>query len=137
MAVSPYIDLPTAPTLPYSYRPLPHALPLPTSTADAVLDIAEACKSIKGRILEEHEACRHRLAVWQDTLKQQELAEKRRIAPGWLDRNEKILLPFTTQKTNIVTSVHCEDQPNIAVNPGEAETQGDALDRAFGSVKGD
>jgi len=34
-----------------------------------------------------------RIQAWTDAIRERELAEKRRRAPGWLDRDEKILEP--------------------------------------------
>ena len=82
---------------------------------------------------------------WEAELREQELAEKRRVAPGWLDRDEKILQP---NRTNVVGSTQMgdgsgqssnlmdqqdekgqEDLKSEVPNPG-----GDELDRAFGGM---
>lgn len=83
---------------------------------------------------------------WETKLKEEELAEKRRVAPGWLDREEKILQPTKTLALNDGTSeVSAQDQTmNIMDQQAEHDhgvmqqpvqsREGDELDRAFGGM---
>lgn len=79
-------------------------------------------------------------------MKEQELAEKRRVAPGWLDREEKILEPKRGSVGGSATSsgaqVHAANimdrqderlQESTRVSAG-ADPAGDELDRAFGGL---
>lgn len=80
---------------------------------------------------------------WLEGIKERELAEKRRKAPGWLDRDEKILAP---QKMGdaVVAAVVSQPQavPNLLdddaagqgalVGEREVNDLGAAMDRAFG-----
>ena len=77
---------------------------------------------------------------------EQDLAEKRRLAPGWLDRSEKILEP--ERKSSIGSTTAFNDQAGPAsIMDSDMEGQkaqsalqevpdsaGDELDRAFGGM---
>lgn len=83
---------------------------------------------------------------WETKLKEEELAEKRRVAPGWLDRDEKILQPTRTanpngepsavteylQSSNLMDQ-QAEEQKNAMQQP-VASQEGEELDRAFGGM---
>ena len=80
---------------------------------------------------------------WETQLKEQELAEKRRVAPGWLDREEKILEPRRTsvvglpsvqrQNSNIMDQQE-EQQHRDYEGSTSQNLAGDELDRAFGGM---
>ena len=83
---------------------------------------------------------------WENKLKEDELAEKRRVAPGWLDRDEKILQPTRTadlndersgisgqeHTTNLMDQQTEESQHSI--QQPVASREGEELDRAFGGM---
>ena len=77
------------------------------------------------------------LRQWQNDIKERELAEKRRVAPGWLDREEKILEPVRrpdpdAQSENIMDM---EDSGPVQQSLTQARNaEGEALDRAFGDL---
>lgn len=74
--------------------------------------------------------------------------EKRKLAPGWLDSNEKILEPerkraggrddaakITDQVGNMNLMDHLDDGPGAqAGNDERSDEAGEALDRAFGGI---
>ena len=161
LTVSPFISLPTATTLPYTYKSLPSTLP-PSSTGEAngtekpkyVVsasghaahpdEIIASCQALQAHLQKLQDDAEKTIKEWEDGIKEQELAEKRRVAPGWLDREEKILEP--AKKRN---SVAASSQPNIGeVNmldsqdgaptfrslTQERQAEGDELDRAFGGM---
>lgn len=77
---------------------------------------------------------------WENDLREQELAEKRRVAPGWLDREEKILEP---KRNNVaspapgnghVQSANIMDQYDEENNKPASNPAGEELDRAFGGM---
>lgn len=83
---------------------------------------------------------------WEKSLKDEELAEKRRVAPGWLDRDEKILEPNRTSVVGLSAPGNSQEQSDnimdqqderyaqddiVATTPDAA---GDELDRAFGGI---
>ena len=75
------------------------------------------------------------------------MAEKRRVAPGWLDREEKILEPrrggtgaevalgAVKVPSDSIMDRHDEQRPEEARrDEGGADPAGDQLDRAFGGM---
>ena len=163
LTVSPFISLPTATTLPYTYKPLPSTLP-PSSTADpsgveredyvvsasghaaSPEDIIKSCQALQDHIRKTQEDAEKAIQDWEQSLAEQDLAEKRRLAPGWLDRSEKILEP--ERKASIGSTAAINDQAKPASildtdiegkkpQPALQEIQdsaGDELDRAFGGM---
>lgn len=163
MTVSPFISLPTATTLPYTYKPLPSTLP-PSSTADAngveqekyvvsrsghaasPEEIIASCNALHAHIRKVQEDAEQTIKDWEQSLRDHELAEKRRVAPGWLDRDEKILEPKRTSEGGTSSSadapmanLNIMDQQDEHETTGDAQgatitTGGDELDRAFGGM---
>lgn len=80
---------------------------------------------------------------WEESIKQRDLAEKRRVAPGWLDREEKLLQPtHVLGHGNASAEAHqslldrpVADQTNKDASPAmEPRSEGVELDRAFGGM---
>ncbi len=160
LTVSPFISLPSAPTLPYTYKPLPSTLP-PSATADgngnerekivvsqsghaaSPEDIIASCQALQEHIQKLHEDAERTIREWEDNLREEDLAEKRRVAPGWLDREEKILQPAKLaagssvdgqgQSANIMDH-QAEDSSRAIMQHPVPIGEGDELDRAFGSM---
>ncbi|MCJ1264791.1 hypothetical protein MMC22_004666 [Lobaria immixta] len=164
LTVSPFISLPTATTLPYTYKPLPSTLPR-SSTADPngiereqyivspsghsahPDEIIASCKALQAHIQKIQDDAEKTLRDWEANLKEQELAEKRRVAPGWLDRDEKILEPHRTKNNSTVPGSMNDrneavslmdrqdgDQQDINMQDTRTDVAGDELDRAFGGM---
>lgn len=88
------------------------------------------------------------LKAWQDAIDARELAEKRRVAPGWLDSDARILEPERrnlsneasggpemTQKHLMDADVSSQDASSLQRTPVAAPSrEGDELDRAFGGL---
>ena len=76
------------------------------------------------------------LKDFEDRIKQRELAEKRRVAPGWLDSETHILEP---ERNTPVQSQGVGKAPEVPSlldgGPAPADDQGAALDRAFGGME--
>lgn len=166
LTVSPFVSLPTATTLPYTYKSLPSTLPpsstdpnystLGTSTArtdngkpkfiissNGIAshpdDIIASCRAVEARLTQLQEDADRTLTQWRESIEERELAEKRRLAPGWLDRDEKILQPARTKPLlvqDLMTGDHDEsrDTPTTGVMT-TANTEGEELDRAFGGMR--
>jgi len=153
LTVSPFISLPTATTLPYTYRSLPSTLP-PSSTGDTsgeekpkyVMsasghaahpdDIIASCKALQAYIQKMQDDANRELKEWEDAVKARELAEKRRVAPGWLDSDARILEPekkveqvATSPQKNLM-----DDDVSSAETSGLTTGEGEQLDRAFGGL---
>jgi hypothetical protein len=155
LAVSPFISLPTAVTLPYTYKSVPSSLP-PSVTVDSngnenvkyVVsssghaahpdDIIASCKSLQSHIQRRRDDAVRTIGEWENSIKEKDLAEKRRVAPGWLDREQKMLQPTRAGKS--------QNQPDLLDSPsadGNAAAmppamapsrEGEELDRAFGGL---
>ncbi|KAJ8071236.1 hypothetical protein OCU04_001571 [Sclerotinia nivalis] len=158
LTVSPFVSLPTATTLPYTYKTLPSTLP-PSSTTASVSssdgkpkyvvsssghaahpdEIIASCKALQAYIQRAQDDADRELKAWEDAIAARELAEKRRVAPGWLDSDARILEP--EKKTaagggNLMdVDVSSNDASRLAQTPVAVPNQeGDELDRAFGGM---
>lgn len=152
------MSLPTATTLPYTYQKLPTALP-PSSTGGSGEEkpqyvvsssghaahpdeIITSCKALQAYIQKVQDDANKELKAWEDAIAARELAEKRRVAPGWLDSEARLLEP----ERRVDSSAHSGSAPgnlmDIDVSSAEASglqhtqpnREGDELDRAFGGL---
>lgn len=110
-------------------------------------EIIASCQALQAHIKKVQEDAERTLVEWQARIKEQELAEKRRVAPGWLDRDEKMLEPERSgnptgapapgksqhQSVNIMDR---QDDSHHDASGVEVTTTaaGDELDRAFGGM---
>ena len=163
LTVSPFVSLPTSTTLPYTYKTLPSTLP-PSSTGIAAAEekspyvvsasghaahpdeILTSCKALQAYIQKVQDDADKELKAWQAATEARELAEKRRVAPGWLDSNARILEPerkapehtldgFVEQRSLMDIGVDSGDAPGLRRTPVVAPNgDGDELDRAFGGL---
>jgi hypothetical protein len=155
LTVSPFISLPTATTLPYTYKTLPNSLP-PSSTGDNPAaekpkfivsssglaahpeDIIASCKALQDHLNKQQDHAEETLKRWQADVAERELAEKRRLAPGWLDRQEKILEPerrgSVPVKGESIMDAPQQDESRLVAGAvlSPQESAGAELDRAFG-----
>jgi hypothetical protein len=97
-------------------------------------DVIASCKALQDHLTMSHEDGKKAIADWEQSIKDRELAEKRRKAPGWLDMDEKILEPVkagsTAQKQGLL-----DDEASQGVTPAMSPNrEGEELDRAFGSL---
>ncbi|KXX76554.1 hypothetical protein MMYC01_206275 [Madurella mycetomatis] len=135
LTVSPFVNLPTATTLPYTYKPMPSALPAssigitaapPTATTATTTtnptdsntppagsgaerkpryvvsasghaahpdDILASCRELHAHVSKLQSDAEAELARVEERIRARELAEKRRVAPGWLDSEARLLEP--------------------------------------------
>jgi hypothetical protein len=164
LTVSPFISLPTATTLPYTYKTLSSTLP-PSSTGSTAMaidgkakyvvsstghsahpdDIIESCKALQAYIQKVQDDADWELKAWEEAIQARELAEKRRVAPGWLDSDARILEPekvdgrgaaqsATPASLNLMdTDTSRAELSGLNLAPGPT-SNGDELDRAFGGL---
>lgn len=102
-------------------------------------EILASCNALQEHIKTSRIESQNKISSWEASVKDRELAEKRRVAPGWLDREEKILEPTKAQS-------HSENQPDLmgSISDGNATRmttsalsptrEGEDLDRAFGGL---
>jgi hypothetical protein len=94
------MSLPLAVTLPYTYKSVPSTL-TPSVTVDSNSsekpqyvvpssghgsrpeDIIVSCEALQGYVLKVQEDARQTIKKWEDSVREAELAEKGRVAPGW------------------------------------------------------
>jgi hypothetical protein len=122
LTVSPFLSLPTATPLPYTYKQLPSTLPPSVLSSNATSDhsqpqsqsqpqqppayvmsssgttatpdqILSSCIALQSHLQSLENEARNTLRAWEDKRKAEDLAEKRRVAPGWLDGDVKLLRP--------------------------------------------
>ncbi|KAI0009570.1 hypothetical protein F4779DRAFT_581616 [Xylariaceae sp. FL0662B] len=161
LTVSPFVTLPTAATLPYTYKSMPSALPPPatgiTGAGDEKPkyvvspsghaahpdDIAASCRALQTYVARLQDDAERDLKDLEDRIRARELAEKRRVAPGWLDSDARLLQPerrpdpadaaAATATYGIaemsIASDHRHSVSEMAVD------QGVELDRAFGGMR--
>lgn len=160
------MSLSTATTLPYTYKTLPSTLPASsTGTSSAGEEkskyvvsssgnaahpdeIIASCKALQSYIQKVQDDADKELKAWEESIAARELAEKRRVAPGWLDSDARILQPEKRPAQNS-ESLDSRPQSNLMdvdVSSVEASSlqhapvvapngPGDELDRAFGGLK--
>ncbi|MCJ1247976.1 hypothetical protein MMC30_005191 [Trapelia coarctata] len=162
LTVSPFISLPKATTLPYTYKSLPSTLPPSSTGEDNGTDkpkyvvsasghaahpdeIIASCQALQAHIQKLQDDAERAIKDWEDSIKERELAEKRRVAPGWLDREEKILEPQkrrggpgasdqTNTHMNVMDIQDSEGALAIRSLSEERAAEGEELDRAFGGM---
>lgn len=102
-------------------------------------DILAACHSLETHLNKTRSDADQAIAAWEDSIKQRELAEKRRLAPGWLDREEKLLQPSRTSvappgvQPSLLDS-SSPDQSSSQMPAIQPHDEGEELDRAFGGL---
>jgi hypothetical protein len=156
LTVSPFLSLPAAVTLPYTYKSAPTSLP-PSLLAEpsdgskpkyvvsssghsaSPDDIIASCQALQKHIRDKSEESGKKIRDWEEGIRQKELAEKRRVAPGWLDREEKILEPVKAKEelkkgASLLDSGDADDQAASQMPAIQATREGEELDRAFGGL---
>lgn len=163
LSVSPFIDLPKTPTLPPNYASLPSTLPpstlhaQPTASAPDLpayvvsasggfaahpSTIAAQNRALFEQIEKDKRDGSKAVEAWEKEIRERELQEKRRMAPGWLDRDERMLEPerkgTPRGKGSLMDDdgdVGKDEENAEKLQKGkerEVEDLGNALDRAFG-----
>ncbi|KAL2824014.1 hypothetical protein BDW59DRAFT_148055 [Aspergillus cavernicola] len=161
LTVSPFINLPTSVTLPYTYKSVPSTLP-PSVTVDpsnpdakpryvisasgehaaSPADILASCKALEEHLNKAKADADKAIKQWEESLSARDLAEKRRVAPGWLDRDEKLLQPSNASSNRLSENQLGQSLlDSISPDPAAAElpsmaprNEGEELDRAFGAL---
>ncbi|GAB7329314.1 hypothetical protein MBLNU13_g01112t1 [Cladosporium sp. NU13] len=160
LSVNPFIDLPKPPTLPHNYASIPSTLP-PSSTNAAPApsnpelpayvtsstgfaahptSIINQNRALLEQVSSQQRDGHDKVKKWEQGIKDRELQEKRRRAPGWLDSESKLLQPAKkTEDRQEGGKIDLMDQPPAAVDIQTSREQdktanelGDAMDRAFG-----
>ncbi len=152
LTVSPFLSLPIAVTLPYTFRSVPTSLP-PSIVAETTPgkskyvtsssghsahpdDIINSCKALQEHLNKTTEDAEKAIKEWEQDIRERDLAEKRRVAPGWLDRDEKILEPTKAPSSAVAEQNLLDGQPvnTISCPAMSPNREGEELDRAFGGL---
>ncbi|KAF2140351.1 uncharacterized protein K452DRAFT_289091 [Aplosporella prunicola CBS 121167] len=174
LTVSPFVSLPTATPLPYAYKTLPSTLPPSVTDVPATAPAADvsadanaappkpayvtsssghaahpdhiiaSCRALQAHLTRLTEDAQATVRKWEDQIRERDLAEKRRVAPGWLDEEVKLLvperkggaeqqgLPGQQQQRSLLDADEGGAGPMTGVV--ENNKEGEELDRAFGGM---
>lgn len=90
-------------------------------------DIIASCRALHEHVKKLQEDADRDLREFEEKIRERDLAEKRRLAPGWLDSDARMLEPERAK---------VEEPAQEVEAPTEAEDtdEGKALDRAFGGM---
>ncbi|KAH7165784.1 hypothetical protein EDB81DRAFT_754506 [Dactylonectria macrodidyma] len=159
LTVSPFVSLPAATTLSYNYKTMPSALP-PSSLGISAAsddpagqpkpryvvsgsghaahpdDIIASCRALQAHVSKMQEDAERELRELDERFKARDLAEKRRVAPGWLDSESRLLEPerSTPAQSQGIGNVPEGQQVNTQTTQHPTDHEGAALDRAFGGM---
>lgn len=154
LTVSPFVSLPTATTLSYNYKAMPSTIP-PSSLGIGAAsddpatqpkpryvvsgsgyaahpdDIVSTCRALHAQVARMQEDAERELRALEERIRERDLAEKRRLAPGWLDSDAKMLEPERTSSTG---SPQQAATGSLTQQEQAAVDEGAELDRAFGGM---
>ena len=156
--MSPFVSLPTATTLSYNYKTMPSNIPpsslgIPTASegpssdqpkpkfvisssghAASPDDILQSCHALLSHVTGLQKDAERELRDFEERIKERELAEKRRLAPGWLDSEARLLEPEKAAAAQQAGSTLApeEQQPKPTTEAQAEIDAGAELDKAFG-----
>ncbi|KAL7625337.1 hypothetical protein AAE478_004553 [Parahypoxylon ruwenzoriense] len=103
-------------------------------------NIVASCQALRAHVTRMQEESERMLRDFEDYIRDRDLAEKRRVAPGWLDSDARLLQP--ERRPGSATAADAEVTGRFAemritgdesgVISEMAVDQGEELDRAFG-----
>lgn len=104
-------------------------------------EILAACQSLEQHLKKTRSDAEGTIKAWEESIKQRDLAEKRRVAPGWLDRDEKLLQPSRSTTSpggsgpaESLLDSSSADQGASTMPSMVPRDEGEELDRAFGGL---
>lgn len=100
-------------------------------------DVIASCEALQNHLKRSSVDAERTIQKWEDGIKKRDLAEKRRVAPGWLDREEKILEPTKLRNKQIDPSSSMgipKSQQREKPPAAESSHEGEEIDRAFGQL---
>lgn len=103
-------------------------------------DIVASCRALSAYVTKMQEDAERELREFDERIKARELAEKRRVAPGWLDSEMHILepeksTPVQQQGTGNIPEGQIGQNSQHAQGGNATEDQGAELDRVFGGME--
>ncbi|KAA8917708.1 hypothetical protein TRICI_000147 [Trichomonascus ciferrii] len=128
LIVSPSLRPPQAVTLPFNFNKLPSTAPPQNVKEESLDEIIESSEGFLRALDQRRERREKAFADWKEHVDKEEIEEKRRIAPGYLDTNNRILQPLKRQETGESDS----QSPDATQQPSSSELN--QLDKVFGEV---
>jgi hypothetical protein len=104
-------------------------------------DIIESCRALQEHLGKLQREAEQTLNKWQDSIRDRDLAERRRVAPGWLDvgSSGRGLVPERADGASDYPSnaVEVPANPSMAAQgtAGAARDEGEDLDKVFGGLR--
>lgn len=101
------------------------------------------CNNLIAHLTNEVKAAKEEIDKWVKSIKDRELMEKRRVAPGWLDTGVVMLEPVKVGPSSTFGETGAAlvlDQKTLGVSSNDgkgkqvATSPGEELDRAFGGL---
>ncbi|KAH8152571.1 uncharacterized protein LAJ45_03412 [Morchella importuna] len=138
LSVSPFIHLPTAVTLPYTFQTLPSTLPPASPSPPSIVSpsgamtttpqaVIQGCQGLVAHLQTQREKAAAEVAEWEKAIAERELNEKRRVAPGYLDTGMRMLEPLRRGGEQ-------QQQQGGEGQRGPEGQGGEELDRVFGRM---
>ncbi|OLL24201.1 hypothetical protein NEOLI_001440 [Neolecta irregularis DAH-3] len=94
LAKSPLMRFPQPVSLPHDYRPVPAARGyVPALDFTAVTTLRTRASVLVQRVRSRETQASEALVQWRAAARERDLAEARRIAPGYLDSTQRLLTP--------------------------------------------
>jgi hypothetical protein len=110
-------------------------------------DIIASCRALQSHLQHLQDEAADTVRKWESDIHARELAEKRRVAPGWLDAEQRMLVPERRGDGAEMDSKNASTQQlshrGVMPEPvgredlayAAASREGEELDRAFGSLE--
>lgn len=100
-------------------------------------DIIASCRALQAHLSKMQEDADRELREFEERIKERELAEKRRVAPGWLDSESRLLEPERNTPAQSHGLGKAPEGQSLLddAGPAPADDQGAELDRAFGGME--
>jgi hypothetical protein len=99
-------------------------------------DIITTCRALHAQVSKMQEDAERELRGFEERIRARDLAEKRRLAPGWLDSEAKLLEPERSASAAAGEPPDVMDAPveEAAAAARQTVDEGAQLDRAFGGM---
>lgn len=95
-------------------------------------------KTLLDQLGKQRSEAQQKVRAWEQNIKDRDLAEKRRKAPGWLDSEQHLLQPARAEessKNDVANFMDDPDPTTASAAPAHAanvDDLGAAMDKAFG-----
>ncbi|KJZ74485.1 hypothetical protein HIM_06081 [Hirsutella minnesotensis 3608] len=130
------LGIPTAADNVAAEQPKPRFIVSGSGHAASPGEILESCHALLNHVTDLQQEAERELREFEERIKERELAEKRRLAPGWLDSESRLLEPERAPSAQQPDSNTTTDGHPLAgaAMPSQPD-QGAELDRAFGGME--